>query len=304
MLERLLVPLDGSPSAESILPEVTVFAKRLGQPVVLLMVIPKVGELKPAPSDLDAELSLIHEQRRRYAEQYLDQVRERLEADGIWTNRIVADGLPAQVILETAEQQQVGAILMATHGRGGATRWVLGSVADKVVRTAPVPVLLRRPTQEERSPPETVNAILLPLDGSELSVRAVPYAIFLAKAFDATVVVIRTVGMEWITGPGPDVGHYASGTLVKLVEGDIRGYIETRVADLKTQGIAATSHFVPFSDPVTEVTSLAERTPNALIVMTTHGRSGLRRALLGSVTDGVIRRATAPVLVIPAPAEE
>jgi nucleotide-binding universal stress UspA family protein len=304
MLERLLVPLDGSPTAESILPQVTALARGLGQPVVLLMVMPHVDELHLAEGSLDAELSPIQERRQQYAEQYLDSVHRRLEAEGVRATTVIESGLPAPAIIGIAEKEQAGAILMATHGRGGARRWVLGSVADKVVRTSPVPVLLNRPREEATPAWNTVRTILVPLDGSALSVGAIPYATFLAERFSAKVLVIRTVGMEWISGPGPEVGQYASAEVLGLVEGDIRGYLEARVSDLKAAGIEAGSHFAPFSDPATEIATLAEQTPDSLVVMTTHGRSGWRRALLGSVTDKVIRRAPVPVLVIPAAVEE
>jgi nucleotide-binding universal stress UspA family protein len=304
MLERLLVPLDGSPIAESILPQVGVLARGLGQPVVLLMVLPRVEELRPEQGGFDAELSLIQERRQQYAEQYLDSVRLRLESEGVRATTAIESGMVAPAIIDAAEKQRSGGILMATHGRGGARRWVLGSVADKVVRTSPVPVLLNRPREETSPAWEAIRTILLPLDGSALSVGAIPYAAFLAERFNAKVIVIRTVGMEWVAGPGPEVGQYASADLLGFVEGDIRDYLEARVRDLKARGIESESHFVPFSDPDTAISTLAERTPDSLVTMTTHGRSGFRRALLGSVTDRVIRRAPVPVLVIPAAPEE
>lgn len=304
MIERLLVPLDGSSAAESILPLVRLLALGLGQPVELLMVIPPLGDLHPAQSDLDTELTMIHEQRHEYAATYLDGLRARFEAAGVWASTVVATGVVAPTIVATAKQQQAGAVVMATHGRGGAIRWVLGSVADKVVRLSPVPVLLRRPQEETTRPWDGVRCILLPLDGSTLAAQAIPYASFLAQALRAKVIVIGTVGLEWITGPGPEVGHYASTALVGLVEGDLRSYIETRTDDLRASGIAAESHFVPFIDPATEISALAGRTPDSLVVMSTHGRTGLRRAVLGSVTDKVIRQAVAPVMVIPAVPEE
>ncbi len=303
MIERLLVPLDGSSASESILPLVRVLARGLGQPVVLLMVIPPLGDLHPAQSDLDTELTMIHEQRHEYAATYLDGLRVRLEAEGVWASTVVADGVVAPTIVATATQRQAGAVLMATHGRGGAMRWVLGSIADKVVRLSPVPVLLRRP-QETARPWDRVQAILLPLDGSALAAQAIPYASFLAQTLQAKVIVIGTVGLEWITGPGPEVGQYASTALADLVEGDIRSYIEARTDDLKASGIHAESHFVPFIDPATEISALAESTPDSLVVMSTHGRTGLRRAVLGSVTDKVIRQSVAPVMVIPAVPDE
>src|SRR6266568_1617787 len=136
VFERILVPLDASKEAERALPYVTMLAKGLGLPVVLVAVIPDMGELNPVGSVYDAELAQLMEFRRHHAEEYLQSVATRLGAEDIEATSVVEVGAVAERIVATAGGHHAGVIAMATHGRVGPARWFLGSVADKVVRTA------------------------------------------------------------------------------------------------------------------------------------------------------------------------
>jgi nucleotide-binding universal stress UspA family protein len=300
MLERFVVPLDTSATSARIIPYVTELAKRLGQPAVLLAVLPhSEGELNPLVDDYEAEVSELIAYRRKYAHDYLDTVSGQLRDDGVWATTVVAEGDEAATILATAAAKHAGLIAMATHGRVGPQRWFLGSVADKVIRNASTPVLLIRPRADGKATPPEINAILVPVDGSELAEAAFPYATFLAKNLDTSVTLFRSVPLGWSVGGSGAFGHEGtSPDVIRVIEDEARGYLERTAERLRGEGIQVDTCFARFAEPASEIADLTEKMRGALIVMSSHGRSGLGRTLLGSVADKVIRSSGAPVLVV------
>ena len=302
MLERILVPLDPLAPADPVLPIVTMLAKGLDQPVVLLAVLVPVvgegGELHPKTSAFDADIAALMEHRAAVAQRMLDGVRDRLAAAGVRAASVVATGPVAETIVHTAEAQGAGVIAMATHGRAAPERWFLGSVSDKVARTSPVPVLVVRPSGQA-AVVASITRVLLPLDGSDLAETAIPYAAYLARAFYVPVTVIRTVQMSWVGVGGTSTAEPGmSPELIQMVEDEAKQYLSGIVARLRADGVDAEPHYAPFVAPATGIVDLAAKTPGAIIVMTSHGRSGLSRAVLGSVAGRVIRSAGVPVLVV------
>jgi nucleotide-binding universal stress UspA family protein len=299
MLERFLVPLDSNAIAEHVLPHVTLLAKALQQPVVLVSVLADAGHLDPVAHAYDAAIAELQQQRREYAQHYLDGVRDRLAADGIAVTTQVLTGPVAEGILGAASAQHVGLIAMATHGRVGPERWFLGSVADRVVRTASVPVLLVRPRDGEAMP-AAFTQIVVPLDGSPLAEAALPYATLLARTFAAPVTLIRTVPLQWWAASGGDPSIGVDGLppeVLTAIEDDAKEYLARVAERLHAEGLNVSTSFALFRAPDFEITDSAA-SPGSLVVMTSHGRSGLTRTLLGSVADRVVRSSLAPVLVI------
>jgi nucleotide-binding universal stress UspA family protein len=146
---RVLVPLDGSALAEAVLPYVRRLASPRGTRVILLQVItpaPVVAAMEtPAAAQIIAEAE---ERDRVEAQTYLDRMRGRLAADGLDVTPILMTGDPATIIHQLAREHEVELIAMTTHGRTGIGRLVFGSVAEQVIRSAPVPVFLVRVTGE------------------------------------------------------------------------------------------------------------------------------------------------------------
>lgn len=305
MFEQILVPLDSSEAAERVLPYVTMLAKRLGSRLTLVSVIDDTGDLNPVASIYDAEIARLAEFRSRRAHEYLDRVSQRLAAEGIDSHKIVRAGAVSDEIASVAVAEQTDIIAMATHGRVGAARWVLGSVADAVLRLAPVPVLLVRPQDDEgAADPRTVQRIVLPLDGSPLAETAIPYATELARALGVPITAVRDIPTLWISGLDPTGATVASPELVQSIVDEAETYLNGIVARLRAAGVTADSRRADALSPATDIACYAEETPGALVVMTTHGRSALRRTILGGVTDRVVRTSGAPVLVVHPTAHE
>ena len=137
MFKKILVPLDGSPLAEGVLPQVIGMARVHGAKVLLLRV--GFALVFPGADPAEAQIETILE-----AEDYIGRIRKRLEGEGIEADASVRYGFPAEEILSHARRNGVDLIAMATHGRTGPVRWVLGSVAEQVLRKAEVPVFLFR----------------------------------------------------------------------------------------------------------------------------------------------------------------
>lgn len=302
MLKRFLVPLDATPGAEAVLPLVTVLAKALRQPVVVLSVLSDTATLdgiEHAPI-----IDSLMETRKRYAQQYLDGISAEFAGAGVTASSLVKTGPVADTVLATALATETGLIVISSHTAPGLERWFLGSVADRVIRTPSVPVLVI-PQSGSASAASAIGEIIVPLDGSDLAEAALPYASFLARALAAPIMLLRAAPPNlMITAPRPYGMDAALPTEILVMLGkSAQAYLGGVAAPLREQGIEVTTRFTAASSPADSIAELAGRTANALVVMATHGQSGLGRVLLGSVTDRVIRSASAPVLVIRAAAE-
>ena len=142
MYRRILVPLDGSKVAEQVLPHAQTLAFSEGAELILLTVA-----ANPALDFVFADPGLAQkaeEEQEELSKKYMADVEKQLKAAGFHVSTLLRIGAVAETILEVAEEMQVDAIAMSTHGRTGPARWLLGSVADRVVRNSKVPVLLIR----------------------------------------------------------------------------------------------------------------------------------------------------------------
>lgn len=166
MIKRIVVPLDGSKVAEAVLPHVQDLAKALGAELVLVRAIHQGGliqgryVLSPEPAKLLAQ------EMERSALRYLDRVRADLEKVGIKTRSVVVTGPVPESIIDWASHNNADLIALTSHGLGRAARWVFGSVADRLLQSSPVPLLVIRASQEileaqEEYEEEQLDAALL-----------------------------------------------------------------------------------------------------------------------------------------------
>lgn len=190
MYHRILVPLDGSELAELALAPAGLLARRFRAQLWLVSV------LVPVPLESGSSVRLARTAVDQ-AQDYLQDVQRRLEADGLAVRAIVRWGDPAGEILATAHESRAVLIAMATHGRGGLGRWMIGSVADRVVRAATIPVLVVPARAAARQP--GFHRLLVPLDGSALAEAALPHALLLARTFNATVELLSVVPRSDLT---------------------------------------------------------------------------------------------------------
>jgi nucleotide-binding universal stress UspA family protein len=288
-MKRILVPLDGSLLAASILPVAEEWAKEDGAEVILLRAV--LAHHLPGGDATEAEVRVVDE-----GETYLREVAERLERRGLKRVRwIVWYDEPAPAIAEAAARDEVDLIAMATHGRSGLSRLLLGSVAEAVVRSSRVPVLLLRGQSAWK--PWVHGKILVPLDGSEASAAILPIVERLAGPRDLTVSLLEVIE------PLPSAAHAELASQVEEMMAVRREEAErylAKVAEPMADEGMRVEWAVKGGKAAETIATAANETRADLIAMATHGRSGLGRLLFGSVAEGVLRSAAVPILLLKA----
>ncbi len=252
------------------------------------------------------------------AERYLESVDATLKAAGFRTRVITRPGPVADVILDTSDALGIDLIAMSTHGRGGLRRFLLGSVATQVVQHARVPVLLRRAAgpQSRTSP---IRHILVALDGSPHAASVLPHVGELAQCVKADVTLLRVTERT----PNESVDDEADLLMAALstipstrnvsqpdAETDLSGqnpvahrqeeaqsYLDSVAHDAAAWGVRVNT-VVQFGDPAEAILDLAKSTHADVVAMSTHGLGGVRRFLLGSVADKVVRHAGSLVVLV------
>jgi nucleotide-binding universal stress UspA family protein len=300
MLEHILVGLDGSPLAESILPEVSVLAKGLNARVTLLHVVPVSRNLRSG--DFYRLLSPLIQQEETKVYGYLRSVTQRLTEAGLRVESLVKVGDTAAEILRTAAEEEIDLIALATHGRSGLRRWVYGSVAEKVLHTTHTPLLLLRPTEEQLAPPSGLTRIVVPLDGSPVAESVLPLAETLAVRCGVPLVLFRVVEPFPVSFADPTgmagINYQA---VIDGLQDAADSYLRHVTATL--QGKALTVQpLAPIGTPAEKIIGYMHDHPGSLVVMATHGHSGLVEVLVGSVTRRVVQHGNTPLLVVRPPA--
>jgi len=303
MLKEVLVPLDGSALSEEVLPYAASLAKGLGARIALLHII-DADNLRVETGEHRAYLDQLQQSAEAAATGYLGEQAKALAELGIGASTAVVYGKPADVLAAFGEGQKEPETLIAlsTHGRSGLARVALGSVADRLLRGAHAPLLLIHPRDGARERLAELKRIVVPLDGSPLAEAALPLVTELAKALGLAVTAIWVVQItSQVYGP-PELVVYPANLLQELQQ-TASSYLQRVVERLKTSGVTAEFEVLLHHAPPIAITDYAHDREGTLIAMTTHGRSGFTRWMLGSVTDHVVRLSGAPVLVV-RPSEE
>jgi nucleotide-binding universal stress UspA family protein len=300
MFLRIFVPLDGSKLSEQALETAALLARRGDtsesppEPLVILFQAVDVS------SWLWLEGEPTHAQARQAAAAYLEKQAERLRELGITVETAVRLGNPAEEILEQTMARQAEVIVMSTHGRSGLARWALGSVAERVARAAPVPVLLipGMPAPASGGISERLllspGRILVPLDGSATAEAALQPAIALARLFEAEVRLLYVFIPRF--EEQSVLEHHRSWDVGRRRVHQVERYLMRKVDEVKREGVNA-RWVLGYGMPAPQIINDAREHQVGLIVMTTQGRGGLRRWRLGRVAEEVIHQGRMPVLL-------
>lgn len=297
MYEVILVPLDGSKTAEKVLPYARYLAGKFKVPVELLAVVDVVEIASHMTSEKVHFLDTIIEDAVQHSTTYLRGVATTIAGTNVRCS--VEKGRAEDTIIEKAATDKTMLITMATHGRSGLNRFLLGSIAEKVLRGTVNPLLLIRAGDEKSQGEAMLKSIIVPLDGSELAEAVLPIVADMAKKLDLEVELFRTYHVPYNVYSG-DEGLYAVNyeELLAGLRDEAAEYLEKKAADLKRLGVAKVQCVTKEGLAADEIISLGRKTPDNLIAMSSHGRSGVRRWVLGSVTELVVRHSGDPVLVI------
>lgn len=296
----IVVPLDGSRLAEHALPVAATLARRAEGCMRLIAVVPGASFMDPI--DLPDSVSAGLEQSRRYLGQYIDDMVARLRrVEYVRVTGDVRVDAPIEGILDAAERHHAQLIVMTSHGRGGIQRAWLGSTADAIVRRAAVPVLILKPDTDidvDLRDHPAYGSVLVPLDGSALGEAALEPAITLASLFGGSITLVQVVATPYALGPMPvsqglGVDHHAWLGRREHAE----AYLQTVAAALRARGITATPLVVEQDRVADAIMETARHGGGHVIALATHGIGGVKRMLVGSVADKVLRNADVPVLV-------
>jgi len=292
MISRIVVPLDGSPVAEQVLPYVTQIAAVTGAKVLLMTSITPVtlwepGRLFKAEDDV--------------ATAYLESQRGRLSQHGVDASIYVDVGRPASRIVKFAADQGADLIAMTTHGRSGIPRVWLGSISTGVLHQSHLPLLLVRPPEDpDAHVASPIRRIYIPDDGSELAAATRPFICDFARAIGAPVVLHRVIELF---SPLMLPSVQAAGGYDHLFEAVRAAAVDTLAQEAESFENAGveTQVMVTKGSVPDELLRAADEVDASLIALSTHGLSGAGRLVLGSASDAVVRRANVPCLVVRPP---
>lgn len=318
MWSRILVPLDGSEFAETAVPIAAAISRGSGAAVELVsahdpipspaagpfeatgMTVPVHGEgLDPVPVTAAEVGASLRDDRITYLRDAARRLREAQEVDA---EVALLDGRADQAIRARVEATGAELVVMATHGRGPMERAWLGSVADRLVRDLRVPLLLVRPVpgqEVDLSARVSLKRVVVALDGSELAETVLDAALGLAAALGLEIALTRVIGVR-MDLESPYIPHAAQAyhEQVEAERGEAREYLARIGEDLRSRGATIGPVEVHQGPAARTILDTIDADGGDVVAMATHGRGGLRRMLLGSVSDKVVRAAVGPVLLV------
>jgi nucleotide-binding universal stress UspA family protein len=297
MFKHILVPLDGSRMAESAVPAAAFLAEMLHARVTLMHVVEK-----NAPSEVHGQAHLSSAQD---AAAYLDGISRQGFPPGIRVDCHVHKAEVENVALSIAEHaDELGhdLVIMCSHGRGRALHLFLGSIAQEVIAGDSRPVLITHPDEQGEPLAFSCRNILVPLDGNSEHAQSLPASKELAHACNASLHLAMVVPrFTSLSGDMTVTGRILPGTtslLLDMALQDAEAYSAGLVELLRDQGFAA-SAYVLRGDPAKTIVEAASRAPIDLIVLATHGRTGMEAFWAGSVTNKICSQSKVPLLLIP-----
>jgi nucleotide-binding universal stress UspA family protein len=301
MYKRMLVPLDGSELAEIVLPYAKELAGRLDLELVLLHICEQHGAESQfmCQSYIDHTAEIVKVQSRDV------QAKTGLPEGGktVEVSATTVTGHPAEEIISYAATNNIDLILLASHGRSGVRRWVLGSVADKVLRASPVPIWLVRAAIPEKIVYDAwpKRSYLVLLDGSKMAESVLPHVEALAKQRGAglvNIVLLRVVEEPFITAdyPEPNWKEHVQ-NIREHFKNEAESYLAGVRQRLSALGLKVTEK-VLMGKPADEIIDYAQKNHPNLIIMATHGNSLASRWEYGNVADKVLYGVSSPVFIV------
>jgi nucleotide-binding universal stress UspA family protein len=292
MLEKILVSLDGSELSEMSIP----YAKELAIAFISEVHLVSVCEKH------DSEY-------RRMVQLYIERVAEQLRSDfeksgSIATvNPVVLDGEPAPEIVRYAQQTQVSLVIITSHGHSGIMPWVMGSTANNVIHSTHLATLLVRASMfnSKHRPVRIFSRILLPLDGSDVGESALPYVSEIAKKLKSEVIILSVIesGQHVHTIGGQDYIRFPE-QQIESTRTETDKYLARIYKKLSDNGVNVRS-VLKEGNAAEEIIKFAKESNISLVAMSSHGRTGMRGWVFGSISNKVLQVGKTPLLLVRAP---
>jgi nucleotide-binding universal stress UspA family protein len=297
MFKHILVPLDGSLLAEAALPAAAYLSGKFNAGVTLVHIIEK-----NAPREIHGQP---HLRDAAEAVAYLEKISRQWFAEGVQIDCHVhtteVDNVAESIVQHTGELNN-DLIVMCSHGRGRALHLILGSMAQEIIAMGTIPVLIVRPGEHMEIPAFSCRTVLTPLDGALDHEQALPVVTTLAKVCQATIFLAMVVPrFVSLSGQMTVTSRFLPGTVSEILELSVQnaeGYLKALVNKLKSEGFTASAH-VRRGDPANSIVAIARELQADLIVLATHGKSGMKAFWAGSVAHKVCSQCRIPILLIP-----
>lgn len=284
MYNEILVPTDGSAAADAATETALTLAERFDASLHAINVV----ELEGSPIDAESEVA---EEITRRGEETLETLSDTAADVGVSATTLMRETVDPvhQTIVDYARDHDVDLIVMGTHGRTGLNRLVLGSVTERTLRTSPVPVLT---VHEDTVLGSNFERVLVPTDGSDAANVAADHGITIAETTGAAMHVIHVVDLTSVSG------EFGSAEVLKALEDAGRQAVDDVIGRAEDAGLRSVEASVLSGTPARAILDYADERDIDLIAMGTHGRTGLERYFLGSVTEKIVRIADVPVLTV------
>lgn len=283
-IRKILCPVDFFRASEAALVYAGSLAKNYEARIHILHVIPPASSFLSFAQDTGKLVKSAHDESRLR----LTRIAKTVKASGVHPSVEVRFGEIDREIVNTIGEYKANLVVAGTHGRRGFQHWLIGSVCERLLRTAPIPILTIGHVRTFAGLPN-IKRVLIGIDFSAGSTEAAAWGFSIAQKYQADVTLIHVA--DFVMGDIPD--RYRN----SLLEG-IRLEMEKLIPAEASTRCAITTR-VEFGIPFQLILKLAERGKDNLIVLGTHGKSMLDRTLLGSSTERVIRGASCPVLAVP-----
>ena len=297
MFKHILLPLDGSELAETAIPITVELCRKLGSHLTLIHIIEK-----DAPSKVHGQRHLTNEED---ALVYLEQIEKKYFGVVKKVTRHVHSEEVDKVatsIVEHSDELKPDLIILCTHGEGGLSDFVTGSIAQQVVTAGKVPVLLVRPPGDTTPTSTSLSPLMIALDGDPEHDKALEIAGGLALQLNSDLYLIRVVPtLSTLTGEQAALGTLmptATNAYLEIAEDEVCDYLGEKMASWRKRGVICQAE-VQRGDPAEEVVKSANLSKTAIIILGTHGKSGLSAFWSGSVAPKIVAKTTIPVLLLP-----
>ena len=301
MFDAILVPLDGSELAESVLPHITAIARSFNAEITLLRMLEKnQGSGSPQLFDL-----LNWQINKTKATVYLEKIKARIQESGIRVRAVVLEGLIAQGITEYAQNQEIKLIILSSHGRSGLTHWGISSITQKIILNAPTSVLIVRANQSEIQADELSSIplykhILVPLDGSQRAENVLPIITQLAHFHNSQLQIVQVVQapeMARQMPPTPEDIDLAKRVVERNLE-EAGHYLEKMKSHSYLKGISVETRLVSAENTAVELHRLTDQEHIDMVALSAHGCSGNQQWPYGNLVNNFIMYGKTPLLIV------
>ena len=287
MLEKILIPLDGSKLSEAALSHGEELARAFDSELHLLGVC-------DGPDEKHRRLM------QAYLEKTAEDVRRHDSGKPLRVKAVVLEGEPASRINAYALQERVNLIIAVSHGHSGIMPWTMGSTANKIIHGAPGPVLLLRAAAVKKKGPQKsfFSKVLLPLDGSAAGETALPFVLEIAARLKSEVTLLSVVesGQRVHTIGGLDFIRFPEQQVQKMKQ-ELSDYLDSAVKKFCDRGIKARGE-LRSGHAAEEIIKYAKSAGVRLVAMSSHGKSGLREWVFGSVSNKVLHAGKSHLLLV------